>query len=226
MRSILAFFIVFSSIPAFGQYQCIGLKGGINLTNVINDDIFSHSEFRTGFAGGFTYDYTFESKFTLGLELVYTQKGFTESLIFTDEQGTPTGAEAIYRFNYDYISIPIKGGFSFGDKFEGIINLGVVPSMLFNAEEISPAILTIPESTFNASDRATKFDLGALIEIGGSYKVNDQFSLFMTAAYQHSFISVTNDNYYANWKTRHHGMTVSLGVKYALNRPDKSVVTE
>lgn len=215
MRNIIAFLFMLSAIPVFGQNHYIGMKGGINLTNVISDDFFIGNGVRYGINGGLTYEYKLENKFNIGLDLVYAQKGFTEDLIFTDETGATTGGELAFKYNYDYVSIPIKGGYSIGNNFEGFLNLGVVPSMLFKAQTISPAFPSLPGSTYDVSNSVTKFDLGGLIEIGGSYKFNE-FLFFTSVAYQQSFISFTNVNYFANSTARHHGMTLSLGLKYAL----------
>jgi len=36
--------------------------------------------------------------------------------------------------------------------------------------------------------------------------------------YQHSFTSITNDNYFSNSEVRHYGMVLSFGLKYALKK--------
>lgn len=42
----------------------------------------------------------------------------------------------------------------------------------------------------------TKFDLGALIEIGANFSVNNNYVLFVSVSEQQSFVSFTNDKYY------------------------------
>ena len=62
----------------------------------------------------------------------------------------------------------------------------------------------------------TKLDLSALVEVGGEYTIKNQFVVFSSLAFQKSFTSLTNDNYYPNGKITHYGISLSLGVKYIL----------
>ena len=219
MRKTITFLILLFTIPVFGQNHFIGLKGGINWTNVISDNFLSNNDYRNGFVGGLTYEYDFKKKFHIGLDLVYSQKGFTNDIIFTDEYGNPTGEKATSEFNYDYLSFPIKGGLVLGNRISGFINLGLVPSLLIEAKTIEPAIKGITgKKTYDVTDKVTKFDFGGLIEIGGSYKFKERFFLFTSFAYQQSFTTITNEDYFSNGKAKHYGMTLSIGLKYALKK--------
>ena len=216
MRKIITLLIVLFTVPVFGQNHFIGLKGGINRTNVISDNFLGDNDYRNGFIGGLTYEYEFKNKFHIGLDLVYAQKGFKNDIIFTDEIGNPIGEKATSDFNYDYLSLPIKGGFSIGNSFAGFLNIGVVPSLLINAETKIPTFENIDGEIFDVTDKVTEFDFGGLIEIGGSYKFKERFLLFTSFAYQQSFMTITNKNYFSNGKAKHYGMTLSIGLKYAL----------
>lgn len=216
MKKIIALVFILSSIPVFGQNHFIGLKGGINLTNIVSDNFLSKSGFRNGFTGGFTYEYQFENKFNVGLDFLYAQKGFTYDLIFTDELGNQFGPGLRTQYNHDYFSLPIKGGYSIGRDFKGFLNLGVVPSFLISAQEIVPGIGSVNGSFFDVSNGVRKFDFGGLIEIGGNYQLEERFSLFASVAYQQSFTSIIEGDSNSSWSARHHGMTVSAGIKYAL----------
>ena len=103
------------------------MQGGINWTNVISDNFLSDNDYRNGFIGGLTYEYEFKRNFHIGLDLVYTQKGFKHDIIFTDETGNQIGDKTTSDFNYDYLSLPIKGGFSLGNNFAGFLNLRPSP---------------------------------------------------------------------------------------------------
>lgn len=69
MRNIIVFIFMFSVIPAFGQNHYIGLRGGINLSSIVSDNFLSESGSRIGLIGGLTYEYKFENKFNIGLDL-------------------------------------------------------------------------------------------------------------------------------------------------------------
>ncbi len=217
--TVLTIVISIISIPACGQNHFIGLKGGINRTNVNSTNFINGSENRTGLNSGLTYEYYLNNRFNLGIDLLYFQKGFTVNDIYTDEFGNPTGESAPSEFNYDYLILPLKGGVVIGDKFSGFANLGIIPSFLVNAKTISPAIEGfLEETTINVTDRVTKFDLGGLVEIGASYKFKPDLLISATFGYQHSFTSITNNNYFSNSEVRNYGMILSFGLKYALKK--------
>lgn len=216
MRKVITLFVVLFTIPVFGQNHLVGLKSGISWTDIISDNFLSDNSYRNGFVGGLTYEYEFKKKFHIGFDFVYAQKGFKSDIIFTDENGFSIGEKSTGDYNYDYLSLPLKGGFSLGNNFAGFLNLGIVPSLLINAEIVFQAFEDFDGKTIDVIDKATKFDLGGLLEIGGSYKFKERFMLFTSFAYQQSFTTITNENYFSNGKAKHYGMTLSVGLKYAL----------
>ncbi len=216
MRKTIVVLTIIISVPAFGQNHFIGLQGGINLTNVNSTNFINGHDRRTGINSGLTYQYHLNQRFNLGIDLLYFQRGFTVDVVFRDEFGNSTGGRATSEFNYDYLSLPLKGGIVIGDKFSGFANLGIVPSLLVEAKTITPAMEGFTQkTTADVTDRVTNFDLGGLVEIGAGYKLTPDFLLTATFGYQHSFTSITNDEYFSGSEARHYGMVSSIGVKYA-----------
>lgn len=219
MRKILIVIISLSSLPVFGQNHFVGLKNGINWANVNSSNFLNDNDNRRGYTGGLTYQYSLNEKFNLGLDLLYSQRGFTNDIVFTNEFGTPTGERATVNFDYDYLAIPLKGGIVIGDTFSGFANLGIVPSILLDATTTTPAIEGFQErTTINITDRVNKFDLAGLAEIGANYPINSNFLLSASLGYQHSFTSITNDNYFSGSEIRHYEIVLSFGIKYALKK--------
>lgn len=222
MKSIFFFFLTITTITLWGQNHLLGVKGGVSWTNVTASNFAKDRNFRTGFAIGFTYDYIFKKHFSTGADIIYNQQGFTIDNIFVDELGNPTGKKATSKFNYDYISIPLKAGFNYGKTIFGFANIGLTPSILIVAKTTTPTIdfygTTIQGETFNITDRVNKFDIGGLVEIGGGYKFKGRYWLFTSFSYQHSFTSITNAEYLTNSKIRHYGFTLNLGLKCALTK--------
>lgn len=213
MRSILIVLIITFSTPVFGQSHFVGFRGGANWTKVNSSNLANNADYRNGFSGGLTYEYLLNKRIKLGIDLLYAQKGFTNDIIFTDVNGLPTGERATTAFNYDYLSLPIKGGFVFGEKVSGFVNLGLVPSLLLGAKVIEPAIDGImEEKTHNMTGVTSTFDLGGMVEIGAAYKFQEKYILFTAFDFQHSFTTINGFN---GW---HYGMTFSLGLKYALKK--------
>lgn len=204
--------------PFFGQKHFVGGIGGVSLTSVSTDNYFSENDFRMGYLGGVSYEYKFSDQIHFGLDFIYAQKGFKNNEVYTDTSDKNTGIEGVSDFNFDYFSLPIKAGISMGDnKISGFVNLGLVPSFLYNAQTIVPTQETKNGKVIDVADVATKMDFSALIEVGGQYNLKDQFFIFTSLGYQKSFTSITNDSYYPNGKATHYGITLSIGVRYALN---------
>ena len=215
MRKIVLVLALMSTIPVFGQNHFIGLKGGINWSN-INISSKLKGQNRTGFTNGLTYEYQPKKKFHIELDLIYAQKGFKMSNTRTDENGNDLG-EYLNEFNYDYLSFPIKGGLSIGNNNVVFLNLGVVPSLLINAKQISPSLDYTQTKAYtytrDMTDFSSKFDFGGLIEIEGRYKFKERFLLFTSFSYQHSFTTINKDS-----KDKHYSMTLLIGLKYALKK--------
>ena len=213
MKNLTLIMLLIFPLPVVGQNHFLGLKGGVNWTNATSTFLVDNNN-RTGFSGGLTYEYRLKKHFIIGADLLYLQNGFTNDITFTDKNGNPIGEKGRSDFNYDYISFPLKGGFIMGNRIEGFVNLGIVPSILIDAKTVVPTF--DGHETFNVTDRVTKFDFGGLIEIGGNFKFNDRLFLLTSLTYQHSFTTLTNPDYFADDKITLYGMTLSIGLKYAL----------
>lgn len=217
MKNLITVSLLLLSIPVIAQKQFIGLKGGPSWTNTFAEDFSVNNDSRIGFTGGLTYEYKFLNNFNLELDFLYAQKGFKNEVVFTDNLGQPTGVVLTSHFDYDYLSLPIKGSFTFGEKLDGFVNIGIVPSFLMKATNRTPGFIIggLSES-YEVTDNVNRFDFGGIAEIGGSYTIKEQFKLFLMFAYQQSFTSITNENYFSYAEIRHFGMIVSFGFKYAI----------
>jgi hypothetical protein len=222
MKNILLIILTIATLKVAGQNHLIGVKGGVNSTNITSSNFISQSDSRTGLTAGLTYEFLFKKHFSIGADLIYNQRGFTNDLVFTDNLGNPTGEKCTSKFNYDYISLPIKTGFNIGTKLYGFTNIGVIPSLLVNAKTITPTFDTDAKftgnETFDVTNRVSKFDFAGLVEIGGGYKFKGRYWLFTSFSYQHSFTTITNSEYFANSKIRHNGMALTIGLKCALTK--------
>jgi hypothetical protein len=222
MKNILLIILTIATLKVAGQNQLIGVKGGVNSTNITSSNFISQSGSRTGLTAGLTYEFLFKKHFLIGADLIYNQRGFTNDLVFTDNLGNPTGEKYTSKFNYDYISLPIKTGFNIGTKLYGITNIGVIPSLLVDAKTISPTFDTDTKftgnETFDVTNRVSKFDFAGLVEIGGGYKFKGRYWIFTSFSYQHSFTTITNSDYFANFKIKHNGMALTIGLKCALTK--------
>ncbi len=207
--AILVFFLTVS-LSATGQTHLIGLKGGVNLTN-INSDAVRHTDPRTGFSCGLSYEYFFKEKFSMSTDIIYSQLGFSYTLQFVGANGDPLTDEVRSNFKYNYLSIPIKTGFTIGKTGFGFANIGIVPSILLK-EKITNLDAY---GNITKTGKVRKFDLAGYVDIGGGYKF-ERFWLFASIAFLHSFTTMTPSDYYSEVKMKHYGLMLSSGVKYQL----------
>ena len=215
-RILIVLLLVFTS-PVFGQNHFLGLKSGINWTNV-NSSLNFNTNKRTTANIGITYLYRVNKNFHLGTDLLLYPKGFTTSVEFTDENGYPLDYNKVY-FKYNYLTLPLKAGYSIGNKIAGFVNFGIVPSYLISAEHTFPSLDNNPDGeTIDVTDLVNKFDFAGMIELGGSYKTNDWLNIFVSLNYQHSFTSITNNEYLADSEVKNFGISLSFGIWFALQK--------
>ncbi len=224
MKITLIFIFTISTLKVAGQNHLIGVKGGVNSTNIISKYLGT-SQPRTGITAGLTYDYLFKQYFSIGADFIYNQRGFTDDFILSDDFGNVTLEKNMIKFNYDYISLPIKTGFNIGTKLFGFTNIGVIPSLLVDAKSTVPIFDTdskfIGYEKFDVTNRVSNFDFAGLFEMGGGYKLKGRYWLFTSFLYQRSFTSittVTNSDYIANSKIQHNGMNLTIGLKCRLTK--------
>lgn len=222
MKKIFLLILTISTLKVAGQNHLIGLKGGVNSTNITSSNFLSQIDSRTSLTAGLTYEFLVKKYFSIGTDLIYNQRGFTNNFVLADNLGNPTGEKYTTKFNYDYASLPIKTGFNIGTKLYGFTNIGVIPSLLVDARTIEPTFDTDGKFTGNkavdVANRVSKFDFAGLFEFGGGYKLNGRYWLFTSFSYQHSFTTITNSDYIANSKIRHNGMNLTMGLKCALTK--------
>jgi len=221
-KRILVLLLTFTTITVNGQNHFIGVESGVNFTNVAAKSFVDGRDFRTSLPLGITYEYIFKSGFSVGADIVYNQRGFISDFIYTDVSGIPTGQKGTFKFNYDYLTVPLKVGYNYGKIFYSFANIGLTPSILLEAKHLIPEI-ELPETflsseRYNLTNKVNRFDIGGILEIGGGYKFKDRLLGFLSLSYQHSLTTFTNSDYFADSKARHYGMTVNLGIKYALTK--------
>ncbi|WP_123776025.1 outer membrane beta-barrel protein [Brumimicrobium aurantiacum] len=218
MSKLFTILVLLFALPVLGQNHHVGLKGGVNWTNVRAKNSFENTKYKIGYTAGLSYQYQLKNNYHFGLDFIYAQKGFDDIIVFTDDFGNSTGTKYTSEFDYNYFSIPLKAGFSVGNKLSSFMNIGIVPSWLTSAVYRSPANKSSWEGVvLDVTDEVTKFDLGGLVEIGGSYTLFDQYIMYTTFGYQHSFTSFTNENYFNNTEVRHYGFGFSIGLKYVFD---------
>ena len=220
MRKLLFILLAAISMNAFGQVHSIGIQSGVNLTN-LTGNIFKDSGYRTGFIGGFNYELLIKNKYTIGTDLIYSQQGFIDDQTFPDMNSSMLGNTQNSKYYYDYLSIPIKLGYTKGAKLKEFIKIGLSPSFLLSAESTIPMFDSAGNLTgykkVDVKSNVSKFDLGGLLEIGIGYSLKNRIELFSSLTGRKSLTTFSNADYFGDSKMRHYGFSLIAGLKYRIN---------
>jgi hypothetical protein len=220
MRKLLFILLIGISIGASGQVQSIGIQSGINFTN-LTGDMFNGSKCRTGIIGGFNYELLFKNNYTIGTDVLYSQQGFVDKVTLTDEHGNAIGTEASLKYYYDYLSIPIKYGYTKGQKLKSFVKIGIYPSFLLSAESTLPKFNSsgdvVGYEKVDVKNKVSKFDFGGLLELGVGYSLKNRIELFSSLTGRKSLTTFSNSDYFQNSKMRHYGFSLTVGLRYRLN---------
>ena len=221
MKKYLILILVALSSFVNGQGHYFGFKGGASITKVNNVLYAEDAEFRSGFTAGLSYEYKLKNNILLAADFLYMQKGYDFDIAFTNEEGLLVG-EGKSHMKYDYISLPIKVGYSIGEKLSGFFNLGVAPALLTKAYyDFSDPNGILPEieefEGVDITEETPKFELSGLVEIGANYKINESFLLITAIAGQYGFTAITNFDNQEN-TMKNYGFYWTFGLKYALKQ--------
>ena len=214
-------FLVGFSIKTFSQTQFIGLQGGVNFSNASSVLYFDGSKNKLGLTGGIGYELMLKN-YIITTGLLYNQFGFIKRILFAYENGNIFEINSDFEYNYDYLSIPLKLGYSIGKKFRIVPMLGIQPSFLVKAGTIRPKLdinnQKIGFRTVNVKEYVSKFDLAGLLEIELNYSINSHIDIFTSCDYKYSFTTFSNDNYFSECKLKHYAYAFSVGMKYKISK--------
>jgi hypothetical protein len=181
------------------------------MTNLSND-----TKNRVSYIRGLTYEYLINRSFSLNADLFYDLRGcYFETPVY-DDLGNPTGTSGSTKEDFTYLSLPLKVGYNFGGKLYGYVNLGVIPAKLLRSTVTFPMGSLNGERSYNNYSNYKKFDISALVELGGGYKINDRIRLCTTFAFQNSLIPATLPEDGDYFVLTHYGMSFTAGIKYTL----------
>lgn len=158
---------------------------------------------------GITYEYLKENNFSFGAELIFNRRGAFSKDEIANFAGESIGRHYV-KYNFDYVSLPLKVGYKFGEKFFGNINAGLIPSYLINAKIKYPRIHFIGQEKYDITQYCSKIDFSGFAEIGGGYKFENDLSLFISFIYLHGI-----NSYAKQISERHIGKILSIGAKYS-----------
>lgn len=115
MRKIILTTIVLSLIAVAAKAQYVGIKGGLNLSN-LNIDGVDDENMRLGYHFGAFINLPISDGFAIQPEVLYSTKGTRAN--YNQDLGVFGQFTAETKFKLDYIDVPLLAVFRVGDNFE------------------------------------------------------------------------------------------------------------
>jgi len=165
---LMAFLIANPAKAQMDDEAGVGIKGGLNFTNLFIDDI-DDENIGIGFQVGIVGKLPLTEVFAIQPELLYTQKGATAVFDAVDQE---------VAFNLNYIQLPLLMNFNLGDVFN--IHAGPYAAYLLNAN----VDFDLDKDNFNT------FDAG--LSVGFEVGVRN---LSVGARYDYGLIGVGNEGF-------------------------------
>jgi len=220
MKKLLLIMLIVLSISAGAQEYAIGMQGGLNFTNITGGNFYLGTGLRMGMNAGLTYEWQSSGKMRLGVDVLYSEQGYISYGTMQDKPGMETGVQFNVKNNFDYLAVPIKIGYTIGEKIKVIPRLGIVTSYLLKAETKIPGIYfggQYFEPQTNKINNLRKYDFAGLAELGVEFKLSDHLLFEPNITYKHSFSGIYAEDLIGidMGELRHYGFAASVGVRYS-----------
>ena len=168
-----------AAIGVNAQGLQFGVRGGLNLSTESKNksiELLSDNKFKTGLHIGGVANYTFNDRFELEGDLLYSLQGYKDCIYFTADAQTVISKD--HYVNSHYLNLPIAVKYHF---FKGAyIEFGPQFGLLLAKKDKLEGVET--ENAF-PSESTKKFDFGLLGGLG--YKFEN--GIFVDARYVHGF---------------------------------------
>lgn len=174
--------LTITSIKSQEKIQ-LGIKGGINFTNITSNDLYN-KEYKTGFHVGALVEIPLGNKFSLQPEILYSTQGAEGKvpMLYDPFPGAPTPPPVFGEFKLDYIQIPVLAKIYLIKNF----SLDIGPSFNFLIKD--KEIITSENNSFTYSGFGNNFEFSGII--GTSYKFEGGF--FGSARYVQGMSEATD----------------------------------
>ncbi len=228
--------MLFLTTFIYTQNQFVGIRSGVNLTDVrVNENLTGDYYVKPGLLVGGSYQFVFTNQLNLGVDLLYAQRGFLTDLLATySVEGDSLPLNVIYkrelRHHYNYFNVPLKIGYSMGNKWKGFATIGICPAFLINAKEITPFFEQSSTEPFGAAviyetKKVKAFDLSAQVELGGSVSLKeDKYRLFTSIGFQTGLLGFSKSGYNVGYDYVHFGYNITAGLNYAIQKKQAQVI--
>lgn len=210
---IVLLFVIFSS-NIIAQSNSVGVFGGINVSNVKNDNYFKDSKSLTKFVFGVKYQREFNKPFIVEGGIVMNNVGGRMKINVLDEVGNHIGV-CYDSWVYKYISAPVMFGYKFGATFSIIPKIGFQMSYLYEST-INGSFNGIEHNEKMDLKSFNRFDFAGVIGAELCYSFNSNLGVFLDLSGKYSFTNAANfDDTVLDVKFHHYSFSTVCGVKYS-----------
>lgn len=238
MKQFFLIILISLTLNIYCQENSIGFYDGINISNIYSKKSFSKgykdpikssnrlsdkNEYKYGILTGLNYNHTFKNRLLIASDLKYSQTGFVNFMKFYEIKNDTITYEFVSNYSFKYLSIPLKIGYSIGNKLSGLGKIGICPSFLINAETTNELYSKNPTHhvIYNLNKLITKFDLSGLIELSINYKLNKDLKIFYSTTFNTSITKTTILSFYNNIfydVMRQYSISSFIGIEYCFNK--------
>lgn len=222
MKKIVLIALIFICLNASAQKHLIGLKSGVNFSNIYDQESGANFDYQTGLSAGLTYEILFKKHFSLGLDFIYNERGFNKTSTYpiTNLPSTIPYRKISESYINNYYSVPIKVGYTFGKKIVGFVNLGISTSFLSSSNYSAIAFdkgANPPSSNTADIASGSKIDLAIQSEAGLGFKLSNIYYIYTAVSNQSFLFPIYNpDN--RNGEIKYYGYTFSAGMKFIIGK--------
>jgi len=202
-------------VSLFSQSFTLGLKSGLNYSNISGYYPFSSSYRQSISAGVFAFAPI--SKHIDGFfELNFEQKGYKYTLQDISNS-TKTEGEHIY----DYLTFPVGFKYKFGQKLKPYVKIGIFLALLMNAKDIGTETnYAVSPPVDNSWEKSIMYktetvDLGIFFGFGIQYRFSSKLMFLIEGNLNYGLMLLEPDKILIE-EMRNRSFLVSLGFGYVL----------
>ncbi|MBX2966793.1 MAG: outer membrane beta-barrel protein [Cyclobacteriaceae bacterium] len=184
-----------------------------------NETIKRNFDPAINFSAGVGINYFLNASSVINVYVLYDKKGGKgESYLeIRDPQNQIISQEiATYKSNYDYITIPIQWGQTFGGKVKFQFGIGLYGGYLLKHELMAKGIDGIVDGKENNTDKFKKFDFGLSASFCMYIPIDELASIKIGLNDNLGLINVSNVPVADDGTIKHNSLGLSLGLNYRI----------
>ena len=195
----------------------IGIETGPSLISIRGNDLANQNQSQfSGYAGGLTLQYSLHPNFSVKTNLAYERKGARSTAEITDPLGALLG-ETTYIANFDYLTIPVLGHFSFGENVRIFANFGPYLGFLLKQANITKPYNNVAKIKENNIDNFKRLDWGLTAGLGGGIAIKENIFLTLEVRHNLGLHSISKVRVFNDGKVLTRSTNFLLGVAYLIS---------